>query len=624
MTKSSNVKTSQFKTTADSENESWLIFDLESDGLYDTVSKIHCLVIYDLQSGRTFSYGPDAIGTAINHLDSADVLIGHNILFYDVPVLNKLFSVTFKARIIDTLICSRLIWPKEIRFTKDEEFYPQVPPKFKGAHSLKSWGYRLADEKIEFNDFSEYSQEMLDYCIQDVRVTEKLWQYIIKQNYSQAALSLEHEFATAINNQIRSGVPFDVDRCLDLVDVLRAKKEKLEKDLIDLFPPIKRSEIFTPKVNNQKRGYQKGVPFEKISYEHFNPGSRKQIIERLQTKYQWVPEGRTEKGNPKLDDTVLENLDFPEAKALAEYQLLKKRLGQIADGNNAWLKLVDNSTSRIHGDVITNGTITGRCSHRNPNCSQVPKVKSPYGNECRSLFHAPYDWEMMGFDAKGLEVRCLAGYLAIWDGGEYADIVVNPKKVGFNNIHEYNMQKFGVNEKDKAKTLLYGILYGSGDLKAGKIFDPSETNEQKLRQIGRTRIDNFMNSLPALKKLREKIRDTLSTRGYLVGLDRRVLYCREDYKALNVLLQSAGSIIMKKVVVNIHKNIKQNLNLSYGNEWQQLLMIHDEVQLTCAKQHKESIYKEVMKSFIEAGEFFNFKCKIEGDYKLGKNWAETH
>ena len=624
MTQSLNVKTSQFKTTADSENESWLIFDLESDGLYDDVSKIHCLVIYDLQSGNTFSYGPDAIDNAISHLDTADVLIGHNILFYDIPVLNKLFSVTFKARIIDTLICSRLIWPKEIRFARDEEFYPQVPPKYKGAHSLKSWGYRLSDEKIEFNDFSEYSQEMLDYCIQDVRVTEKLWQHIIKQNYSQAALSLEHEFATAINRQIRSGVPFDVDRCLDLVDVLRAKKEKLEKHLIELFPPIKRSEFFTPKVNNQKRGYQKGVPFEKITYEHFNPGSRKQIIERLQAKYQWVPEGRTEKGNPKLDDTVLENLDFPEAKALAEYQLLKKRLGQIADGNNAWLKLVDNSNSRIHGDVITNGTITGRCSHRNPNCSQVPKVKSPYGNECRSLFHAPYDWEMMGFDAKGLEVRCLAGYLAIWDGGEYADIVVNPKKVGFENIHEYNMQKFGVNEKDKAKTLLYGILYGSGDLKAGKIFDSSETNEQKLKQIGRTRIDNFMNSLPALKKLREKIKDTLATRGYLVGLDRRVLYCREDYKALNVLLQSAGSIIMKQVVVNIHNNIQQNLKLPYGDGWEQLLMIHDEVQLTCAKQHKESIYKEVMKSFIQAGEFFNFKCKIEGDYKLGKNWAETH
>jgi len=618
------VKTSQLKTTVDLENKPWLIFDLESDGLYNDVTKIHCLVIYDLHARRTSSYGPDAIDAALDHLDSASVLIGHNILFYDIPVLEKLYSIKFKAKVLDTLVCSRLIWPKEIRYSKDEEFYSELPQNLKGSHSLKSWGYRLSDQKIEFNDFSEYSQEMLEYCIQDVRVTEKLWQHILEQKYSQTALDLEHDFAQAINKQIRSGVPFDIDKCLDLVDVLRTKKEELEKHLIEIFPPIEHKELFIPKVNNKKRGYVKGVPFEKISYEHFNPGSRKQIIERLQAKYQWVPEGRTEKGNPKLDDTVLENLPFSEAKPLAEYMLVKKRLGQIADGNNAWLKLVDNKTSRINGDVITNGTITGRCSHRNPNCSQIPRISSPYGEECRSLFHAPYDWEMMGFDAKGLEVRCLAGYLAFWDNGEYADIVVNPKKVGFENIHDYNKERFGVDTKDKAKTLLYGMLYGSGDLKAGKIIDPNETNENKLKKIGRERIDQFLKSVPALKKLKDEINQTLSTRGYLLGLDKRILYCREDYKALNLLLQSAGAIIMKQVVVNIHNNIQKNLNLPYGIGWEQLLMVHDEVQLTCAKQHKESIYKEVMKSFTEAGEYFGFKCKIEGDSKTGFNWAETH
>ena len=104
MTKILSMKNSQFKTTADSEDESWLIFDLESDGLYDAVSKIHCLVIYDIQSGNTFSYGPEAIDNAINHLDSADVLIGHNILFYDIPVLKKLHGTNYKERVIDMSI----------------------------------------------------------------------------------------------------------------------------------------------------------------------------------------------------------------------------------------------------------------------------------------------------------------------------------------------------------------------------------------------------------------------------------------------------------------------------------------------------------------------------------------
>ena len=614
------MRNSQFKTTADSEDESWLIFDLESDGLYDTVSKIHCLVIYDIQSGRTFSYGPDAISDAIAHLDSADVLIGHNILFYDIPVLKKLHGTIFKARVIDTLICTRLIWPKETLYDLDEEQYQEVPPKLKGSASLKAWGYRLSDHKIEFQDFTEYSQEMLDYCIQDVRVTEKLWNHIINQKYPQSALVLEHDFAQKINEQIRTGIPFDVDKCLDLVDDLRGKKEKLENELKTLFPPLKRSEFFTPKVNNKKRGYVKGVPFEKVSYDEFNPGSRKQIIERLFNKYKWVPEGKTEKGNPKLDDDVLEKLPFPEAKTLGEYMLINKRLGQIADGNNAWLKLVKNDTGRIHGDVITNGTITGRCSHRNPNCSQVVANGKPYGKECRSLFHAPYDWDLIGVDAKALELRCLAGYLALWDDGEYASMVINPEV----DIHTYNQEQFGVANRDISKRLLYGMLYGCGAAKAGTIIDPNEKNESKLKTMGRSAINGFMKGVPALKKLKDQIEETISSRGYLIGLDRRILHCRSSFKGLNVLLQSAGGILMKQVVVNIHNNIENNLKLEHGNNWEQLLMIHDEVQLTCNKNYTEKIREQAMIAFPQAQEFFNFRCKIEGDSCIGSTWAETH
>ena len=620
MTTSLSMKTSLFKTTADSIDESWLIFDLESDGLYNDVTKIHCLVIYDLQSRRTFSYGPDAISDAIRHLDSATVLIGHNILFYDIPVLKKLHSINFKARVIDTLICTRLIWPKETLYDLDDEQYQEVPPKLKGSASLKAWGYRLSDKKIEFHDFKEYSQEMLDYCIQDVRVTQKLWEHIICQRYPQPALVLEHEFAEKINKQIRTGIPFDVDKCLDLVDDLRGKKQKLETELKKLFPPIKRSEWFTPKVNNKKRGYVKGVPFEKVSYDEFNPGSRKQIIERLQRKYQWLPEGKTEKGNPKLDDEVLEQLPFPEAKTLAGYMLVNKRLGQIADGNNAWLKLVNNQTGRMHGDVITNGTITGRCSHRNPNCSQVVANGKPYGKECRSLFHAPYDWDLIGVDAKALELRCLAGYLALWDDGKYASMVINPEV----DIHTYNQEQFGVSSRDISKRLLYGMLYGCGAAKAGTIIDPNEKDFDKLKRLGRNAINGFMRGVPALKKLKDQIEETISSRGYLIGLDRRILHCRSAFKGLNVLLQSAGGILMKQVVVNIHNNIENNLKLTHGNGWEQLLMIHDEVQLTCQKQHTKKIREQAMIAFPQAQEFFNFRCKIEGDSCIGSNWSETH
>ena len=619
MTQNLAVKNSQFKTEPVS-SETWLVFDLESNGLYDSVTELFCIVLHDLNGNKTHRYGPDAIDDALNHLASADVLIGHNIIFYDLPVLEKLFQFQFNGRVIDTLICTRLIWPKEILFDLDEHNYNSVPTKLRGSASLKAWGYRLSDHKIDFKDFSCFSQEMLDYCVQDVNVTTKLFRLVAAQKYPEPSLKLEHDFARCINRQIRAGIPFDTDQCLDLVDDLRRKKNELEVRLKDVFPATVRHETFIPKVNNAKRGYVKGQPFTKTITEEFNPGSRQQIVERLKSKYNWKPERTTEKGNPILNDEVLEKLPYPEAKLLAEYMLIKKRLGQIADGNNAWLKLVNNQTGRMHGDVVTNGCITGRCSHRYPNAAQVPAGYSPYGKECRSLFHAPDGWDLIGIDAKALELRCLAGYLALWDKGEYGNLVVDPE----SDIHTFNQKQFGVETRDISKRLLYGMLYGCGAAKAGTIIDHNEKNQQRLKAMGEKAINGFMTGVPALKKLKQQVEETIGSRGYLIGLDRRVLYCRSAFKGLNVLLQSAGALLMKQVVIFTHRNITENLGLIHGQDWEQLLMIHDEIQLACKPEHTDAIREQAMLAFPQAQEFFGFQCLIEGDSRVGSNWAETH
>lgn len=620
MIKNSPVKNSLFKTSADSDNESWLVFDLECDSLYPKVTQTFCVVAYDINRKQTFSYGPDGINDALKHLAQADVLIGHNIIFYDLPVLKKLYGFEFNGQVIDTLVCTRLIWPKEKLFDLDSEIYSdKVPGNLKGSASLKAWGYRLSDHKIEFKDFSHFSTDMLEYCRQDVAVTTKLFKLIQAETYPQSALKLEHEFAQAINRQIISGIPFDIDQCLDLVDVLRGKQKILEDQLKKEFPPIEHREWFIPKVNNKARGYVKGVPFEKIRIEPFNPGSRQQVVQRLKDKYGWEPSKKTEKGNPILNDEVLEQLSFPEAKTLAEYMLIQKRLGQIADGSNAWLKLVNNTDSRMHGDVITNGCITGRCAHRNPNTGQVPAGYSPYGKECRSLFHAPEGWDLIGIDAKALELRCLAGYLAIWDEGKYSQLVTDPEA----DIHTYNQQQFGVETRDISKRLLYGMLYGCGYLKAGTIIDPNCKDENKLKELGRNAINGFMKGVPALKKLKDQIEETILERNYLIGLDRRILYCRSAFKGLNVLLQSAGAILMKQVVINTHNNMEK-VGLKYGKDWEQMLMVHDEIQIACRPDCTETVREQAMLAFPEAQQFFGFRCLIEGDSRVGFTWQETH
>lgn len=620
MMKNCLPKNFKFSIVPSSKDELWLLVDIETDGLYDKVTKLHCTVIQDYITGQVFSYGPGEDDAVLEHLSKADVLIGHNICFYDLPVLKKLhLDFQHNARIIDTLLCTRLIWPKEILYDLDTEQYTEVPTKLKGSASLKAWGYRLSDNKIDFKDFSEYSEEMLAYCKQDVAVTKKLFEFIQKQNCSEETLLLEHVFANAIEKQIRTGFPFDVDACLDLVDDLRTKQTELETKLKEIFPAKKLESIFVPKVNNVSRGYVKGVPFTKVTYQDFNPGSRTQTVERLKEKYDWVPTKTTEKGNPILDDDLLETLPYPEAKLLAEYQLVKKRLSQIKDGNNAWLKLVNNVDGCIHGDLVTNGCITGRCAHRNPNMGQVPASYSPYGKECRSLFLPVDGWNLIGVDAKALELRCLAGYLASWDQGEYAALVTDESV----DIHVYNQQQFGVETRDISKRLLYGMLYGCGAIKAGTIIDSNEKDTDVLRQLGSNAINSFMDNVPALKKLKESLSLVLSNKGYLRGLDKRTLYCRSEFKALNVLLQAAGAVLMKQVVVNIHNNMN-DFGLVYGTDWVQHAMVHDEVQLSCQPQHTALVQEQALKAFPQAQQFFNFQCSIDGDSRVGSNWSETH
>lgn len=611
-----------------------VIFDLESDGLIEETTKIHCICTYDLTTGeaRTWSSQKENdIENGVRYLSSAVELIGHNILGFDLVVLKKLFPwFTAPAKLVDTLILSRLVYPD----MKDRDFqriHSGFPKQLIGRHSLESWGYRLGCLKGDFkknNDFTNWSREMESYCENDVVVTRKLYEMFVKEKYSPDALDLEQEFALIIAKQEKHGVLFDVEKARTLFATLAKRRVELEQELQKVFSPEQvemkksfyayRGDLFDTKATAAAHAREyanlhgKKIKDElaeitegakKIKEIPFNCGSRDQIANRFIKKYGWKPNDFTPDGKPKIDESVLKSMPYPEAAPLCEYLMIQKRLGQLAEGKEAWVKLERNG--RIHGRINTNGAVTGRCTHSNPNMAQVPAVRAPYGKECRELFTVPKGYKLVGADASGLELRCLAHFMGKWDDGAYA------KELLEGDIHTANQKAAGLETRDQAKTFIYAFLYGAGDAKIGSIVGKGQDEGSKLRA-------NFLKKTPALKYLKEAV-EKAAKRGYLLGLDGRKLWIRSEHAALNTLLQSAGALVMKKACCILNQKIREA-----GIKSNFVLNVHDEWQMESKEEEADIVGKLAVQSIRDAGTYFNFRCPLDGEYRVGGNWAETH
>jgi len=566
------------------------IWDIEADNLLDDVTQVWCHVFRDIQTDEVHTFDPTQMQAAIDFMDNkVTTLIGHNVFDYDLRVMKKLYDYTYKGEVIDTLVYSRTIWPdvKEIDFKLHKRGY--IPQKLIGSHSLKAWGYRLGELKGDFNNGSEsfaaYTPEMLNYCIQDTAVTEKLYRKIVEKNFSQTALDLEAELHTLLLAQEEQGFDFDVKAAQSLYSKLAQRKADIEAALQDTFEPT----VIELKTKT------KTIPF--------NPASRQQIADRLM-KRGWEPEAFTDNGDPKVDETVLSGIDMPEAKMLSEYLLLNKRIGQLATGKQAWLKM--EKDGKLHGRVNHMGAVTSRCTHSNPNMAQVPSVGAEYGKECRSLFHAPKGYSLLGADASGLELRCLAHYMAAYDDGAYADVVLN------GDIHTANQQAAGLESRNQAKTFIYGFLYGSGDEKTGKIIGKGAKEGKAIK-------NKFLKKLPALKYLKDAVAKAADERGWVKGLDGRIIPIRHSHAALNTLLQSAGAIICKTWYVFIARAIKEaNLDA------QIVAFIHDEVQVRVKEGQEDETGRLIQRCMRQVEQHFKFRCRLDSEYKYGSNWADTH
>jgi len=582
-----------------------VILDIETDAL-DNYTVIHSIVVRDAATANVLASTYQEIGHAasLRLLESATTIVGHNVINFDLPALRKLLGFVPTAPIIDTLVLSRLAFP-DIR--NDDFKLKDFPKVLIGSHSLKAWGYRLGIHKGEFGeaaDWSRWTEDMQRYCELDTEVTRKLYHHLVQQRVSDRALALEHDVSAICRNIELAGWTFDITGAERLTATLLSRRIELKEQLVKVFPPKK--EYLKTKT--------KTIPF--------NPGSRMEIARGLNELYGWKPVLVTPSGQPRIDEEILSELKYPEAQLLTEYLLVVKRLGQIAEGEEAWIKLVRNG--KIHGRINPGGTLTGRASHARPNMAQVPASRSPYGKECRSLFLPRKGFTLVGADASGLELRCLSHFLHQYDNGTYGKAVVS------GDVHWENAIAFGLatagtkrdkhNEdheaaRNQSKTLIYAMIYGAGDQKLGSVLGCDA-------KVGRRLRTSFEKKVPAYKMLRDAVA-TASKRGYLVGLDGRHLPIRSEHSALNTLLQSAGAVVMKVALVEFVRDMALS-GYAWGDDYAVVGWIHDEFQIECRAELAERVGNGAVSSIGWAGERLGFRCPLAGEFRAGSSWAETH
>tara|TARA_R100000152_G_C6782077_1_gene218280 strand:- start:8799 stop:10652 length:1854 start_codon:yes stop_codon:yes gene_type:complete len=612
-----------------------VICDVETDGLLPDVSVIHCIVCKDWDTGEILSWTPDTIQDFIAFTDTVGHWIGHNFIAYDMRVLRKLLGIRIRpACVTDTLLLSRL------------QQYSRI-----GGHSLKAWGEALRFPKLPHKDFSEYSEDMLQYCINDVELTYKVAVALKleggKQD-AQEAVKIEHVSQHLLENQSELGFALDVEKAHKLLAHLTSKARKLERLILKVAPPLpKLIRTVTPKYKRDGTLSTVGLrhfgsnyksvsgPVSLIDWEEFNLKSPKQKVKRL-APY-WSPTIRTKVYSKLLDrkrEGIItpeefeqkqkdswklceENLDTihsnapQELKHLGTYAMLVSRAKEV----EGWLDALRDD-GRVHGSCFSIGAVTHRMSHNSPNMANIPSSGSPYGEVCRSCFTVanPDVYTLLGCDASGIQLRILSHYM---NDPEYIHEVVN------GDIHTKNLEAMGIpkgewnedkgqwSNRDIAKTFIYAWLLGAGDEKVGLITGGTATDGRRVKET-------FLDSLPALSALKQRAARAAKL-GYMIGLDGRRIPIKSEHFALSCYLQGGEAVIMKYAMILWHHWVLQK-NL----DARQVAIVHDEFQIEVRKDHADEVGKLVKQSIIQAGEHFKLNTPLDAEYRTGDNWSATH
>ena len=429
-------------------------------------------------------------------------------------------------------------------------------------------------------------------------------------------VKLEMRMAELMSQQEASGFRFDMEAAVRVRTELQEEFDELTNKITSIYLYVP-GKVFTPKRADKKKGYVAGAPMTKLT--DFNPTSRQHIAWALQNFRGARFTKVTDTGKPKVDEaTISEVRDLAlsqgnqqlhdECEMFIRLLTLQKWLGQLSEGTNSWFNSIEGDGCIHHSCTLA--TQTGRNAHRGPNLGQV--VSAPWARE---LFIPHPGHVMVGCDLEGLELRCLGHYLARFDEGAFADVVLN------GDIHQQNADRVGCTRKE-VKTLTYAFIYGAGDVKLGHSLRPELSDSQK-KQLGQELRRKFLDAIPGLEPLIDAVKDKVRVNSRLRALDGRPIFCRAEHASLNYLLQSAGAIISKRWVV-LGQDMLDGAGLTYDSDYTRCAYVHDEVQFSVVPSEAKHVVEIIEAAALKAGEYYNFRVPITASGDIGDNWAATH
>lgn len=584
------------------------ILDLEGTGFLENLTKIWCLSIR-FPDGTLKHYGPDEVEEGIHELNGKHIC-SHNLIGYDLPAIHKFFPWFTPLNIDDTFILSSLFEPDRI------------------GHGLASWGKQFGVEKPDHEDWSRYSDEMKHRNMEDVKINYLVWQHLNQERTSgwdwEKAIELEYAIAKTHAKQEANGVGFNRWAAIDLKEKIDKEIDEIASEILPQIPPtlkcdgqpilkpFKKDGSLTKQVMDWANGEQVEGPFSRLSYEPINLNSPTQIKEYLLSKG-WQPTEFTEKGSPKLTEDSFASVTGEIPSKLARRNILLHRTRMLENttkqGEEKGLLNQIRKDGRITAGGVPQGTPTGR--YRHSGVVNIPKIGTVYGAEIRALFQPKAGYVQVGCDAMALEGRMEAHYCYNMPGGkEYAAELIE------GDLHSKNALLFEC-DRQTAKNVKYACSYGATP---PKIALTLKCSTSKAKALHRT----FWKNSTALAAFKDEVTRQWNNRGgknggYLKGLDGRKLYARSEHSLVNLMFQSAGSIVVKTATILVDRKIEQ-----YGVKAKQMLHFHDEFQHECHPKDVQRLKLIEEESFLEAGQQLGLNVPTPGEVKTGNNWAETH